>query len=209
MTKFFKILWRVITFPFVLVFNMIAFPFRAIRRAYIFLNEEPKDDHSLADTFSGLVTDADVRQSLWDHVEALRVHLLRIVIVIALGVGASFYFTVPLMEYLATPVGGLDKLQAIEVTEEIGVFMRVALTSGIAITFPYIAFEIWLFAAPGLKAREKKMGLAGIPMATIFFAMGMAFTFYVLLPPAIPFLEGFTKIHQFWSAQRYFGCRHR
>ena len=49
------------------------------------------------------------------------------------------------------------------------------------------------------------MGLVGIPLAAIFFVMGMAFTFYVLLPPAIPFLQGFTKIHQFWSAERYFG----
>jgi len=205
MTKLFKALWRVITFPFVLIFHIIAFPFRAIRRAYRFLNEEPLDDHSLVDTFSNLVTDADVRQSLWDHVEALRGHLLRVVVVIALGVGFSFYFTIPLMEYLASPVGGLVKLQAIEVTEEIGVYMRVALTSGIAITFPYIAFEIWLFAAPGLKASEKKMGLLGIPLATVLYLSGVAFTYYVLLPAALPFLGNFTAISQFWTAREYFG----
>ena len=80
-------------------------------------------------------------------------------IALAVGVGISFYFTIPLMEYLAIPVEGLEKLQAIQVTEEIGVYMRVALTSGIAIMLPYIVFEIWLFAAPGLRAREKKNGL--------------------------------------------------
>jgi sec-independent protein translocase protein TatC len=119
-------------------------------------------------------------------------------------VGISFYFAESLMEYLAVPAGGLPALQAIGVTEELGVFMRVALISGIAITLPYLAFEIWLFAAPGLKPRERKMGLSGIPLATVLFLSGMAFTFYVLLPTALPFLGNFTSISQFWTASEYF-----
>jgi sec-independent protein translocase protein TatC len=127
------------------------------------------------------------------------------VIALAIGVGISFYFTVPLMRYLTIPVGGLENLQAIEVTEEVGVFMRVALTSGIAIMLPYIAFELWLFAAPGLRPRERKYGLIGIPLATILFLSGIAFTYFVLLPAALPFLGSFTEIQQFWTARDYFG----
>jgi len=205
MAKFFKALWRVITFPFVLVFNIIVFPFKAIYRAYRFLNDDPKEDHSLTDTFTGLVTDAEVRQSFWEHIEALRGHLLRMVVAIALGVGISFNYSTRLMSLLAIPVGGLEQLQAIEVTEEIGVFMRVALMSGIAVTFPYLAFELWLFAAPGLKSRERKFGLFGIPIAAILFLGGMAFTYFVLLPPALLFLGNFTQIAQFWTARDYFG----
>ena len=97
MTKFFKFIWRVITFPFVLVFNIIAFPFRLIGRIYRFLNAElPDDDRPLTETFSNLVAEEQARASLWDHVEALRMHLLRMVIALAIGVGFSFYFTIPL-----------------------------------------------------------------------------------------------------------------
>jgi sec-independent protein translocase protein TatC len=205
MTRFFKALWQVITFPFRLLFNILASPFRALRNIGQFLNEEPPEDRPLLDTFSSLATEEETRASLWEHVDALRMHLLRIVIALALGVGISFYFTVPLMSYLTIPVGGLEKLQAIEVTEEVGVFMRVALTSGIAIMLPYIAFEIWLFAAPGLRPRERKYGLFGIPLATLLFLTGLAFTYYVLLPAALPFLGGFTDIQQFWTARDYFG----
>jgi sec-independent protein translocase protein TatC len=168
------------------------------------LNTEP-EDRPLIDTFTNLVSEEEARSSFWDHIEELRAHLLRIIVGLAIGVGISFYFTIPLMTYLAAPVGGLEKLQAIQVTEEIGVFMRVALTSGIAIMLPYIAFEIWLFAAPGLKSKEKKNTLLGIPLATILFLTGMAFTFYVLLPSALPFLGGFTAISQNWTAGEYFG----
>ena len=44
-----------------------------------------------------------------------------------------------MVNFLAIPVGGLQALQAIEVTESIGVFMKVALLGGIAISLPYIA----------------------------------------------------------------------
>ncbi len=204
MKKILRFLWRVITFPFILVFNILAFPFRLIRGAHEFLNRELDGDRPLMDTFATIATEEQARASLWDHVETLRMHLLRIVIALALGVGISFYFAVPLMGYLAEPVGGLEKLQAIEVTEEVGVFMRVALTSGIAIMLPYIAFELWLFAAPGLRPRERKMGLAGIPLATLLFLSGMAFTYFVLMPPALLFLGNFTSISQFWTAREYF-----
>jgi len=205
MRRFFKALWRVITFPFVLVFNVLAFPFRMTRTAYRFLNAEIEEDNPLLDKLSALATEAEARASLWDHIEVLRTHLLRMLIGLGLGVGVSFYFTIPLMEFLADPVGGLGKLQAIKVTEEISVYMRVALASGIAIMLPYLVFELWLFAAPGLKPRERKFGLAGIPLAFILFTAGMAFTYFILLPTALPFLEGFTSIQEFWTANDYFG----
>jgi sec-independent protein translocase protein TatC len=203
MRKFFIGLWRVITFPFRLVFAVLTFPFRAIHRFYKFLNTEP-EERPIADVFVDIATQKEVRQQLWDQLETLRSHLLRAVLMLAIFVIAAFWIAQPAMEYLANPVGGLEKLQAIQVTEEIGVFMRVAMTVGIAIAFPYIAFEFWLFAAPGLKPREKKMALVGIPFATLLFLLGMAFTFYVLLPAALPFLGSFTTISQFWSAREYF-----
>ncbi len=205
MRKLLKALWRIITFPFVLVYKIIALPFRAIRNAYRFINLDPDEDRPLIDSLASLATESQARASLWDHMEELRMHLLRMVVALAIGVGVSFYFTVPLMEYLARPVEGLDKLQAIKVTEEIGVYMRVALTSGIMLTLPYLVFELWLFIAPGLRAREKKMGLAGIPFATVLFLSGAAFTYFVLLPTALPFLGGFTEIQQLWTASDYFG----
>jgi sec-independent protein translocase protein TatC len=203
MTKFFKTLWKIISFPFVLVFKIITYPFRAIKNIHRFLNEEP-DESPMMDVVSGVITDANVREKLWEEFDVFRKHLMRAVIGLVIGVAVSFKYTIPLMTYLSSPVGGLESLQAIEVTEEIGVFMRVALMSGIAIMLPYISFEIWLFAAPGLKPRERKMGLIGIPFSVLLFAAGMAFTFFVLLPTALPFLGGFTKIAEFWSAREYF-----
>ncbi len=203
MRKLFLGLWRIITFPFRLAFDILAFPFRKIRQFQLFLNSEP-DERPITEVFIDLTTNKDTRQMMWDQVEALRMHLLRAILSLMLTVGISFFFTQKIIDFLAEPVGGLDKLVAIEVTESIGVFMRVALLSGIALAIPYIAFELWLFAAPGLKPRERKMGLAGIPLATILFLGGAAFTFFIMLPAALPFLNNFLGIKTELRPQSYF-----
>jgi len=157
------------------------------------LNEEP-EEHALADVLSTTISDKDARQSLWDHVEEFRRHLLRSLLALTLAVVVSFIFTQPLINYLASPIGGLEELKAIEVTESIGVYMKVALLSGVVLSLPYIAFEFWLFAAPGLRPRSRSFGLIAIPLATLLFVAGMAFAFYIMMPAALPFLLNFMGI---------------
>ncbi len=203
MRRFFSGLWRVITFPFRLVWWIITLPFRVLRAARDFMLTEPNEE-SLGEIFTNLAQNEQARAMFWDHVEALRMHLLRSVLGIAVGVGIAFIFTPQMVDFLAVPVGGLGALKAIEVTESVGVFMKVALLAGIALALPYVAFEFWLFAAPGLKRREKFFGLIGIPLAMIFFVGGMAFTYYMLLPSALPFLLNFLGIQAQLRPQSYF-----
>ena len=203
MRKFFSGLWRLVTAPFRLLWWVISFPFRAYRQIREFLTDEP-DEHALMDVVSGVVSDKDIRQAMWEQVEDLRKHLLRSILGLVLAVSISFIFTQSLISYLAQPVGGLDALKAIEVTESIGVFMKVALLSGIAISLPYIAFEFWLFAAPGLRPSSRKFGLIAIPLATLLFLCGMAFAYYVMMPAALPFLLNFMGIQAELRPQSYF-----
>jgi len=200
MRKFIKTAWKIITFPFIWVFNVVSYPFS---RFHKFLNTEP-DEHPFTEVLSGIVTSTSTRALLMNEIEAFRMHLLRSVLGVVVGVGISFYFTQQIIEFLAQPVGGLAALKAIEVTESIGVFMRVALLSGIIIALPYIAFEFWSFAAPGLRPREKKIGLFGIPLASIFFISGVVFTYLILLPGALPFLLNFMGIQAQLRPQSYF-----
>ena len=193
MRKFLSGIWRVITFPFRAVGWIIALPFRTFASIKGFMLTEP-EEHPLGDVFVDLTQNEQARQLFWDQIDALRRHLLRAVLGIIIGVGISFTFTEKIVQFLAVPIGGLGALKAIEVTESIGVFMNVALLSGLALAIPYVAFEFWLFAAPGLKPRERLFGLVGIPLAAIFFISGIAFTYYILLPSALPFLLNFLGI---------------
>lgn len=203
MSKFFKSFWRKITAPFRFVGKVISAPFRAFKKFKIFLNTEP-EEHSLIDATTSAFQSKEARTSLFDHIEVLRKHLFRALLGVTLTVSISFAFTQKLIDYLSKPVGGIDTLRAIEVTESIGVFMRVALMSGIIIALPYIAFEFWYFLAPGLKPRSKKFGLVGIPMATLLFISGAAFSYYVMMPAALPFLLNFMGMQAQLRPASYF-----
>ncbi|MFH1184591.1 MAG: twin-arginine translocase subunit TatC [Chloroflexota bacterium] len=203
MRDFARGLWRVLTFPLRAVWWTITLPVRLLGSARRFMLTEP-EEHPLADVFADLAQSRQARNLFWDQIEALRGHLLRAVVGIVVGVAISFAFTERLVQFLAVPVGGLTALRAIEVTESVGVFMKVALLAGIAIALPYVAFEFWFFAAPGLRPRERFYGMVGIPLAAMLFVGGMAFTYYMLLPSALPFLLNFLGIQAELRPQSYF-----
>lgn len=131
---------------------------------------------------------------LIEHLEALRGHLLRSVAVLALTTGLSFAVAGKILAWLTEPIGGIQALQAIEVTESVGAYMRVSLLSGFALAFPYICFEFFAFINPGLRRRERLLILSAIPAAFALFLAGLAFAYFVMLPVALPFLLNFLGI---------------
>jgi sec-independent protein translocase protein TatC len=131
---------------------------------------------------------------LVEHLEALRKHLIRSLVALAITTGLSFTFASTIVDFLALPIGGIGELQAIEVTESVAAFMRVSLLSGFVLAFPYVFLEFFLFANPGLKRRERLVIMAAAPIATLLFVGGMAFAYYLMFPAALPFLMNFMGI---------------
>ena len=171
------------------------------RRFHAFFSDEPEER-----PFSETLTDTVKSPSLlMEHIEAFRKHLFRALIVTALLVVVAFKFTNAIMAIFARPIGGMDNLQAIQVTENLGVFMRIGFFTGLAFAIPYIAFELYLFAAPGLSVRARRYGLVGIPFAALFFFGGIAFAYFFMLPTALPFLLNFGGIPAHPTANSYYG----
>ncbi len=191
--KFLIALWRVLTAPFrFLVWLVKALAgglYKARLAVWQFFTEEPEDaplPEAAAKAFSS-------PRDLLPHINALRRHIFRALGVTALTTAFSFTFARYILDWLAAPLqGGISVLQAIEVTEPIGVFMRVSLLSGFVLALPYIIMEAILFVAPGLKRRTRLvLVFLVMPMATLLFVAGMAFAYYVMLPVALPFLLNF------------------
>jgi sec-independent protein translocase protein TatC len=180
---FFRRLRQIITTPF----RWLMKPFRAVRD---FINYDP-EDVPIADVFSRTIEEPTL---VFEHLEALRRHLLRAILVLIIAVAVSAVFAQNILAWLSAPIGGLEKLQAIEVTENIGAFMRVSLLTGFALSLPYIGLEIFAFMNPGLRRRERIMLLSFIPTGSILFVLGVLFTYYVMLPAALPFLLNFLGI---------------
>jgi len=205
MRKLLSGIWRVITFPF----RLLAKTFRPILLWYKklagnlrnFLTEEPEDE-PLPDTFAKTIENPS---SIFEHINALRKHLFRALIFFAVTTAISFIYTQQIIDLLAQPIGGIEGLVAIDVTESISVFMRVALLSGFVLALPYIAFEMWLFAAPGLSRRSRFFGLLAIPAVVFFFLAGVSFSYFVILPRALPILLNFLGITTIPRPSTYIG----
>ena len=140
-----------------------------------------------------------------DHIEELRRRLLVMMIALVIGSIIASIFTEQIIRLLAQPVGGLIHLQSIEVTENVGVFMRVALTAGVLLAMPVIVYELLMFIVPGLLPKERKWVYLAVPFASILFAGGVVFTYYVLLPPAINFLVRFLGVSTTPRLSNYIG----
>jgi len=132
--------------------------------------------------------------SFLEHIGALRNHLLRAFVVLLLCAVAAFVFLPQMLEYIAQPIGGMQELNAVEITEPIGVAMRVVILAAFAVALPYIVFEIFLFVAPALSRRARIIGLLALPFVVAFFFGGMAFAFYLILPAGLPVLLNFLDV---------------
>lgn len=214
-------------------------PWRWLRgrwRAVVdFFTEVPEDTpltETLADSFQSRDALTDTLSGFAEHIDALRRHLLRSVIVLAVTTALCFTFADRLMAMLAVPLGdnsqtellalfqlpaadalerffelgaqGLSKMQVIEPTESVGVFMRVSLLAGTAFAMPWIVFEVFLFIAPGLYPRSRLLLLLALPVISLLFLAGLLFTYLIMLPAAVPFLENFMGFRAAWRPAAYF-----
>jgi len=139
-------------------------------------------------------TPQDSEMPFWDHVEELRHRLLIALIALAVTTAGSFLFAERIIGLLAEPAGSLDALQSIEVTENVAVFMRVSLLSGVAIAMPVILYELLAFIMPGLKITERKWVILVVFFGTILFLAGAAFSYFVMLPASLTFLLQFLGV---------------
>lgn len=143
--------------------------------------------------------------TLPEHFNELRKRLLIIVIGLVVAVLVSFAFAERAIQFLAEPIGGLESLQSIEVTENMGVFMRVSLLSGFILSLPLTLYEIVAFVMPALKPEERKWLFIAIPAFFIMFVAGVAFAYLVMLPVAIPFLVQFLGVETVPRLSNYIG----
>lgn len=141
---------------------------------------------------------------LLEHLEELRSRLIKAALALLAGTLISFALAQPIMEFLAQPIGGLSKLESIELTENIGVFMRVSLASGAVLAMPVLIYQLWRFIAPGLTPHERRYVYYVVPGATALFLLGVGFAYFIMLPVAVPFLQSFLGIPNTPRPANYF-----
>ncbi len=137
--------------------------------------------------------------SITDHLRELRRRVLVCVVAILAGSVVSFAFYRQIIEFLSRPAYDLDtgsglELVFIEVTELLTTAVKVSFVAGFVLALPVILHQVVMFVAPGLTGKERRYLYLFMPAALLAFAAGVAFAYYVLTPPALKFLLGFSDV---------------
>jgi sec-independent protein translocase protein TatC len=142
-------------------------------------------------------------QPLLDHLNELRMRLMRAIMVLFGCVLFSAVFTHRLLKYLIKPYG--TELQVLGPTESVVIYFRVALMAGGIIAIPYITYQLFMFVAPGLTRKEKRYIYSALPATTGLFLLGVGFAWFIMVPAALGFLREFENeiFRAGWTAERY------
>lgn len=124
------------------------------------------------------------------HLEELRRRLIVIVGAVVVGMVIAFFIAGYIFAILKSRAPGVDLIY-IGLSEMIGTYFKVVFWSGVALALPVIIYEVAAFVLPALTPPEKKWLFFLVPALFLGLAAGVAFCYFVLLPPALQFLLTF------------------
>ena len=130
--------------------------------------------------------------TLVEHLQELRGRLTWCAYALIVGTVIALIFSDPIFTALKRPAPADIDLVAIKMTEMFMVYFKVAIMTGVAIAMPMFVYQIFSFVAPGLTKKEKRWVMRLLPLVSIFFVIGMAFAYFVVLPFAIHYLLTFS-----------------
>lgn len=143
----------------------------------------------------------DSSAPLIEHLAELRNRLIHSIVAFIVAMVICFTVWNPIFNFLTNPLcaamaerGHEDcGLILIRLQEGFFVAISISLMGGLMLAFPYIAYQMWRFVAPGLYKNEKGAFLPFLLASPFMFFLGAAFAFYVVTPLAFNFFLGFQQ----------------
>src|SRR5215211_2071466 len=129
--------------------------------------------------------------TLVDHLGELRDRLVKVALAVLVTSIIGFYVSTPIIGILVAPLPN-TQLQYTGLGDAFFINVKIAVVVGIILAMPVILYQVWAFIAPGLTDAERRTVRPWIPIALVFFALGVGIA-YLILPYAVQFLMGFSS----------------
>jgi sec-independent protein translocase protein TatC len=145
------------------------------------------------------------------HLEELRKRLITSAIAVAVGFVAAYFFKEQLFHILVLPLKEVmqsgDTLIYTSLPEAFFTFLKTAFLAGLMLASPVLLYQFWMFVAPGLYDREKRLLLPIVVLSTFFFAGGALFGYFIVFPLGFKFFLSFATdtIRPLPSMKEYLG----
>src|SRR5437660_4834230 len=150
----------------------------------------PPDD-DLDDDESG------AKMSFLEHLDELRKRIINACIAIGIGFVISFAFVDRIFNFIFAPTRRVlpqgVTLAYTRPSEAFSLYIQVALIAGILLAAPVVMYQVWLFIAPGLYAKEKRFAIPFVLLTTGGLLIGAAFNHFVAFPLMMAFFGSFNN----------------
>jgi len=153
----------------------------------------------------------DEKLPFTSHLEELRTRLIRCAIAIGVGFVIAFGFKERLFSILVQPLVKVMKpgetLIYTGLPEAFFTYLKVAFLTGLMVASPIILHQFWMFVAPGLYKKERRMLAPVVLLSSFFFIGGALFGYFFVFPWGFKFFIGFASdtIRPLPSMKEYFG----
>jgi sec-independent protein translocase protein TatC len=142
------------------------------------------------------------------HLEELRKRIIICLIAVCITFVGSYAFKDKLFEIMAGPLFKIFNGHMIftSLTEAFFCYIKTAFVSAIFFVVPVIMYEMWLFIAPGLYDKEKRLLIPFVFFSSFFFIGGALFGYFIALPVAFKYLTSFNTsyVQAMPSMKEYF-----
>jgi len=174
---------------------LVPFPSQSSR------DEDPDDLPAQAGGFSPFgdpdpTEPPEGRMTFLEHLDELRKRITHAVAALLVGFIIAFAFIGRVQAFiyqrLTKDIPG-GHLIFTEPGEAFMLMIKMAALTGVLIASPYIMFQVWLFIAPGLYAKEKRLAVPFVLSSSSLFIAGAAFSHYLVFPAAWTFFASFSN----------------
>jgi sec-independent protein translocase protein TatC len=138
--------------------------------------------------------------ALSEHLAELRLRLLYSVLALFLIFCICYYFSQDIYGFLVAPLAKIyegeqgRRLIYTGLSEAFMTYVQVSFYSALFFSFPVFASQIYIFLAPGLYKKERKVLLPYLIATPILFAIGAGVAYYIVFPLAWKFFASFETL---------------
>ncbi|MDD9148117.1 twin-arginine translocase subunit TatC [Sporolactobacillus sp. CQH2019] len=145
--------------------------------------------------------------TLLEHLNDLRKRFIVVLVTFVLSFAGTLVFVRPLYRWLVNDLSIRGKLTVLGPTDIIWVYFMLAGVVAIGVTIPIAAWQLWVFVAPALTEKERKIALAYIPSIFLLFFCGVFFGYFVVFPNILHFLVAMNAgmFTVMFTTEKYFG----
>jgi sec-independent protein translocase protein TatC len=151
------------------------------------------------------------KQPFTAHLDELRRRLIICFVAVGVGFGVCYFFKVELFYILVAPLQKVMKsgetLIYTHLPEAFFTFLKTAFIGGLMLASPVIIYQFWMFIAPGLYDREKRLLVPILFLSVLFFVGGALFGYFIVFPYGFQFFLSFATdtIRPMPSMREYLG----